>query len=41
VFNNAGIWEVQGDVNGDGVADLIIRIANGNAITFVASDFLL
>jgi Ca2+-binding RTX toxin-like protein len=39
VVENAGNWFVQGDVDGDGVADLVIQVANGAAITWSGSDF--
>ena len=34
-------WFVEGDVNGDGAADLTIQIGNGGTIAWASSDFLL
>ncbi len=40
--NNAGIWTVEGDVNGDGVADLVILVTLPDAITpLTGADFML
>jgi Ca2+-binding RTX toxin-like protein len=41
VVNEAGQWFVQGDVDGDGAADLVIRIDNGANVIFASSDFVL
>jgi Ca2+-binding RTX toxin-like protein len=41
VVNNGGDWFVEGDVDGNGAADLIIRIGNGASHTFLVSDFVL
>jgi Ca2+-binding RTX toxin-like protein len=41
VVELGGNWFVQGDVDGDGGADLIIQIVNGASHDFVAGDFML
>jgi Ca2+-binding RTX toxin-like protein len=41
VAEAGGNWFVQGDVDGDGAADLIIQIINGAGYSFAAADFML
>jgi Ca2+-binding RTX toxin-like protein len=41
VANVGSNWFVQGDVNGDAIADLVIQIDNGGSLSFAASDFYL
>jgi hypothetical protein len=41
VVETGGKWFVEGDVNGDGFADLVIHIVNGGSHIFSGSDFLL
>jgi Ca2+-binding RTX toxin-like protein len=41
VVEESGNWFVQGDVDGDGAADLVIQIGNGGAHVFTAGDFVL
>jgi Ca2+-binding RTX toxin-like protein len=41
VVQTGGNWFVEGDVDGNGAADLVIRIGNGGSLTFLASDFVL
>jgi Ca2+-binding RTX toxin-like protein len=36
-----GNWFVQGDIDGDGSADLVVQILNGASHDFVAADFML
>ena len=38
-YQNAGTWYVEGDINGDGVADLSIAVTSNHALT--AGDFVL
>ena len=38
---SAGVFQVEGDVNGDGVADLSILVAMSGPETLAASDFML
>jgi Ca2+-binding RTX toxin-like protein len=41
VVQTGGNWFVEGDVDGDGAADLIIQIGNGGSVPWASSDFLL
>jgi Ca2+-binding RTX toxin-like protein len=36
-----GVWTVEGDTNGDGVADLVIAVTTPGAVPLGAADFLL
>lgn len=40
VVNNNGNWFVEGDVDGDGSADLVIQVMNGGSIAWSGSDFI-
>ncbi|HYI40517.1 MAG TPA: endo alpha-1,4 polygalactosaminidase [Allosphingosinicella sp.] len=40
-FQQGGIWILQGDVNGDGVADLVVALTLQGATPLGAGDFLL
>ncbi|HEX8526580.1 M10 family metallopeptidase C-terminal domain-containing protein [Allosphingosinicella sp.] len=37
---NATLWQVQGDVNGDGVADLMIEVTAQSGLPILGSDFI-
>jgi Ca2+-binding RTX toxin-like protein len=41
VWNAAGYWEVQGDLNGDGIADITLSVTGKSTSPLVASDFIL
>jgi len=41
VWNTSGYWEVSGDLNGDGVADMALRVNGVKATPLIASDFIL
>jgi hypothetical protein len=38
---SGGLWQVEGDVNGDGVADLVIQVHVEAGQALAAGDFLL
>ena len=37
---SGGVWTVEGDVNGDGVADLVIQITLAGPVPLGAGDFI-
>jgi Ca2+-binding RTX toxin-like protein len=38
---SGGVWTVEGDVNGDGVADLVLQVTVADATPLVGADFML
>lgn len=40
-FLDGGVWKVEGDINGDGVADLVIEVTTTGGHELVTTDFWL